>query len=139
MLVGKVEGYFNEVLSGYHGYLKEIQRVFEEKKISKKVSCVLQECFNEVLFCHFFLHDTNRSYPSRRRACFQYSNCDCVVDGRCCPGGVFAQSGLTRFSLVYFVLYKYLSTLNCFLHYQPDITICKCLVQDAQTFRHSDR
>ena len=36
MLVGKVEGCFNEVLSGYHGYLKEIQRVFEEKKISKK-------------------------------------------------------------------------------------------------------
>ena len=67
MLVVKLEA-----LSGSQGYLKEVQRMFEGtfRKISgKNDSIVLQECSNEVLFCNFFLHDTHRSYPSRRRAC----------------------------------------------------------------------
>ena len=39
----KIKGYFNEVLSGCQGCLKEVKWVFEG------VSKVLQRCFKEVL------------------------------------------------------------------------------------------
>ena len=40
------------------------------KKISQKVSRMYQESLNEVSFA-ILLHESHRSYPSRRRACFK--------------------------------------------------------------------
>ena len=72
----KIKGRFKGILKKFKekGILRQFQRRFEEvskkvlvcfKKIEKKTSKVLQECFIEVL-----LHGSYRSYLSRRRACF---------------------------------------------------------------------
>ena len=47
---------------------KKYQMCF--KKISKQVSRVFQECFDEVFLTNLLLHGSHRSYPSRRRASF---------------------------------------------------------------------
>ena len=51
----------------FRRHLKEVLGFFSVfKKISKKVSMVFQECFNEVFFAILFLQGSHRSYPSRK-------------------------------------------------------------------------
>ena len=49
---------------------KEVSRVFKEsvKCVSRKFHKKYQESLNEVYFA-LLLHESHRSYPSRRRAC----------------------------------------------------------------------
>ena len=56
-------GSFKDVLRKFQGYLNKVSRKFR-----KKVSRMNQESLNEVSFA-FLLHESHRSYPSRRRAC----------------------------------------------------------------------
>ena len=74
MLVGKIEGCFNEVLSEFQGYLKKASRVFEGTftKIPKKN---FQGCFKSVSmkFCFaIFLHGTHRKsqLPKQKEGLF---------------------------------------------------------------------
>ena len=54
--------------------LKKVSNVFQENCI--KVSMVIQASFNEVYFAILLYHESNCSYPSRRKACFiWWDNC----------------------------------------------------------------
>ena len=50
------------------GFKAKFKATYFSRKFHKKVLRVFQESFNEFLFCNF-LHESHRSYPSKRRAC----------------------------------------------------------------------
>ena len=60
-------GSLKVVLRKFQGCLKKVSSV--SKKISLKVSRIYQESLNEVSIA-ISLHESHRSYPSRRRACY---------------------------------------------------------------------
>ena len=67
------QGCFKEVLGVFRetfkGDSRELQVCF--KKISLNVSRMYQESLNEVSIA-ISLHESHRSYPSRRRACLRH-------------------------------------------------------------------
>ena len=83
----KIEGIFEThlgIIQGRLKYVKEVQMVFKGnfknilrkihgfkasvKYFSRKFRKKFQGCFKKVLFCNF-VHESNRSYRNRRRAC----------------------------------------------------------------------
>ena len=80
VLPRNIEGCFDRVLSGFQGRLKEVHWVFEGsfKDVSRMFKEVLsfffQQGFKKVSmkswFAILFWHESHRSYPSRRRACY---------------------------------------------------------------------